>query len=125
MRRIVLVGPLAVLLLAGCLVAQGRRGSSVVVVPALPSVVVLESEPYYQHSGYIYHYRNDRWFYSRSRSGTWLELPRDRYPKEVKFKDKGQDKGDERGRGEKRGHDDSDDERGRGEKRGHDKPDRD
>jgi hypothetical protein len=123
MRRIVLVGPLAVLLLAGCLVAQGRRGSSVVLVPALPPVVVLEAEPYYQHSGYVYHYRNDRWFYSRSRSGTWLELPRDRYPKEVKFKDK--DKGDELGQGEKRGHDDSDDERGKGEKRGHDKQDRD
>jgi len=124
MRRMLLVGLLAVSL-AGCVVGHDRRGSGLVVVPALPPVVVLEAEPYYQHSGYVYHYRNDRWFYSRSRSGTWLELPRDRYPKEVKFKDKGRDRGDERGQSEKRGREDSDDERGRGEKRGHDKQDRD
>jgi hypothetical protein len=33
---------------------------------------------------------------------TWVELPRDHYPKEVRFKQKG--KGDERGRDLKRGH---------------------
>jgi len=35
-----------------------------------------------------------------------VELPRGHYPKEVRFKDKG--RGDERGRGLKRGHDKDD-----------------
>jgi len=98
---------LAVFLFAGCVVAPGHRGSGVVVVPALPEIVVLESEPYYYHGGYHYYYQNDRWSYSTSRSGPWVELPRERYPKETRFKGKGhgRDKGDERDRGEKRGHD--------------------
>jgi hypothetical protein len=101
MKRILLVVPLGVFLFVGCMVGHGHRGSGVVVVPALPSIVVLESEPYYYHSGYHYHYQNDRWFYSTERSGPWVELPRDRYPKETRFKGKGH----ERGMGEKRGHD--------------------
>jgi hypothetical protein len=107
MKRILLVVPLGVFLFVGCMVGHGHRGSGVVVVPALPSIVVLESEPYYYHSGYHYHYQNDRWFYSSERSGPWVELPRDRYPKETRFKGRGHDqgRGDERGRGEKRGHD--------------------
>lgn len=99
-KRIILVIPFGVFLFAGCAVTTGYHGEAVI-VPALPSVVVLETEPYYFHSGYHYHYQNDRWLYSRSRSGPWVELPRDRYPKEVRFKGRG----DERGRGEKRGHD--------------------
>ena len=106
MKRVLLAVLLGVFLLVGCVVAPGHRGSGVVLVPALPSIVVLEEEPYYHHSGYHYHYQDDRWFYSNSRSGPWVELPRDRYPKEVKFKGKG--RGDERGRGEKRGHDEHD-----------------
>jgi len=106
MKRISVAVLLAVFLFAGflfagCVVAPGHRGSGVVVVPALPSVVVLESEPYYYHGGYHYFYQNDRWSYSRSRSGPWVELPRDRYPKETRFKGRG----DDRGKGEKRGHD--------------------
>ncbi len=106
MKRILLGVLLGVFLFVGCVVAPGRRGSGIVVVPALPSIVVLEEEPYYYHGGYHYHYQNDRWSYSDTRSGPWMELPRDRYPKEVKFKGKGHDKGrgDERGNGEKRGH---------------------
>ena len=100
----------ALFLFAGCAVGTGYRGSDVVVVPALPSVVVFDTEPYYYHSGYHYHYQGNRWYYSNSRSGPWTELPRDRYPKEVRFKDRDHDRGrgDERGRGEKRGHDDRD-----------------
>ena len=94
----------AVFLFVGCVVGPGPRGSGLVVVPALPSIVVLEDEPYYFHGGYHYHYQNNRWFYSNSRSGPWAELPRDRYPKEVRFKDRGH----ESGRGEKRGHDEHD-----------------
>lgn len=119
MKKLLLVELVAVALLAGCVVGPGPRGSGgIVVVPALPQVVILEAEPYYQHGGYFYFYQGDRWSYSRSRSGPWVELPRDRYPKEVKFK--GQDdrrrQDDERGRS---------DERGQGEKRGKDKRDKD
>jgi len=101
MKRILLPVLFAAFLLVGCLVAPGRRGSGIVVVPALPSIVVLEEEPYYYHGGYHYYYRNGGWSYSTSRNGPWVELPRDRYPKEVRFKGRG----DERGEGEKRGHD--------------------
>ena len=101
MKRLLVAALLATFLFAGCVVSPGHRGSGVVVVPALPSIVVLEEEPYYYHGGYHYFYQNDRWSYSRSRSGPWVELPRDRYPKETRFKGRG----DERGRGEKRGHD--------------------
>jgi len=100
MKRAVLGGLLAALLLVGCMVAPGRRGVSVVVVPALPSVVVLEEEPYVQQGGYFYFYQNNNWSYAQSRNGPWVSLPRDRYPKEVKFKNKGSDNG----KGEKRGH---------------------
>ena len=111
MKGLWLAVPLGVFLFVGCMVGPGPRGSGMVVVPALPSIVVLEEEPYYYQSGYHYHYQNDRWFYSNARRGPWMELPRDRYPKEVRFKGRGQQRGwgDERGRGEKRGHD----ERGR------------
>ncbi len=111
MKRIPLGLPLGVFLFVGCMVGPGHRGSAVVVVPALPSIVVLEGEPYYYQGGYHYHYQNNRWFYSNSRRGPWAELPRDRYPKEVRFKNRGHERGrgDERGRGEKRGHDEHDD----------------
>jgi hypothetical protein len=79
-------------LLTGCVaVPGGSRGhhpGSVVVAPLLPPVVVLGIEPYYFHGDFHYHYTNGIWFYSRSRRGPWIELPRDRYPKEVRFKKK-------------------------------------
>jgi hypothetical protein len=103
MKRIFFAVLLVAFMLSACVVVPGRRGRGVVVVPPLPSIVVLEEEPYYHHSGYYYYYQNDRWSYSNSRSGPWVELPRGHYPKEVRFKDKGRD--DERGRGLKRGHD--------------------
>jgi len=101
MKSILLAVLLGVFLFVGCAVVPGPRGSGVVVVPALPSIVVLESEPYYVHGGYHYYYQNDRWSYSSSRNGPWVELPRDRYPKETRFKGRGV----ERGEGGKRGHD--------------------
>jgi len=105
MKRILVGALLGGVLLVGCFVGPGHRGSGIVVVPALPSIVVLEEEPYYYHGGYHYHYQGDRWLYSNSRSGPWAELPRDRYPKEVKYKGRGQERGrgDEKGRGEDRG----------------------
>jgi hypothetical protein len=111
MNRALPIGLFAAFLLVGCLL-PGRHGP-VLLVPPLPPVVELDVEPYYVQGGYYYFYRNDGWSYSNSRSGPWVELPRDRYPKEVRFKgrvnDRGgghdQGRGDERGRGEKRGHD--------------------
>jgi hypothetical protein len=101
MKKIFLAVLLVAVMLSACVV-PGRRGP-VVVVPPLPSIVVLEEEPYYYHSGYYYYYQNDRWSYSKSRSGPWAELPRGHYPKEVRFKERG--RSDERDRGLKRGHD--------------------
>ena len=103
MKRIFLAVLLAAFMLSACVVVPGRRGDGVFVVPPLPSIVVLEEEPYYHHSGYYYYYQNDRWSYSNSRSGPWVELPREHYPKEVRYKEGG--RSDERGQDLKRGHD--------------------
>jgi hypothetical protein len=108
MRKIMPAVLLGAFLLTACAVRSGYHGEAVI-VPALPTVVVLEDEPYYYHSGYHYHYQNNVWFYSNSRSGPWRELPRDRWPKEVKRRHKGdRDRDDDRGRGEKRGHEERD-----------------
>jgi hypothetical protein len=85
-KRTVLAVLLVPFMLAGCLMAPGHRGGRVVVVPPLPAVVVLETEPYYVHQGYHYHYQNSGWYYARSRRGPWTPLPRDRYPREVKYR---------------------------------------
>jgi frataxin-like iron-binding protein CyaY len=74
---------------AGCVVTPERQVRTVVYAPPLPSVVVFESEPYYVYQGYHYHYQHDRWYYSRSRSGPWTSLPRDCYPREVRYRDRG------------------------------------
>ena len=74
---------LAALLCAACVVAAGPRGTGLVIAPPLPVVVEL-TDPYYVHGGYQYYYNNDQWFYSRSQGGPWVDLPRDRYPKEVR-----------------------------------------
>ena len=102
MKRFLMVDLLAVVLLAGCTVGLAPAGyGGAVVVPALPTVVVLEVEPYYQQSGYFYFYQNNHWSYSKSKNGPWAELPRDRYPKEVKYKGQG----GEGGQDKKHGHD--------------------
>ena len=92
MKRISILMLMAVSLLTACMVVpagRGHRSDGVMIAPILPPVVVLEAEPYYYYSDYHYHYTNDRWFYSNSRSGPWAELPRDRYPMEVRYKGKG------------------------------------
>ena len=82
-----------VVFVAGCLVAPPEahvRPAPVLFAPPLPSVVVFDTEqPYYVQEGFHYHYQNDRWYYSRSRSGPWTSLPRDRYPREVRYHDGG------------------------------------
>ena len=90
--------------LAACVVVPGRHGAPVL-VPLLPPLVVLDAEPYYVQGGFHYHYDNGSWFYATSRSGPWLDLPRDHYPREVRYR------GEEgnRGRGDQheqeKGHD--------------------
>jgi hypothetical protein len=78
--------PLAALFLGACVVAPA--GPGYVMAPALPVVVELGVEPYYYHSGFYYYYHDDRWSYSNARTGPWRELPRDRYPREVRFRDR-------------------------------------
>jgi hypothetical protein len=93
MKKLLLAMLIAVSLLAACMVVPtDRRGygsGGVVVAPLLPQVVVLDVEPFYFYSDFVYHYTNDRWYYSQSRRGPWAELPRDRYPREVRYKGKG------------------------------------
>jgi hypothetical protein len=93
-------GPLfAALLLSACVVRPAHDNDYYVVAPALPVIVELGVEPYYFHSGFYYYYqeRDHRWSYSRDRTGPWKELPRDRYPREIKYKDR--DRGHDRDRG--------------------------
>jgi len=103
MNKKLFVAPLTALLLTACVVAPAHRGPGLVVAPALPVVVELGAEPYYYQSGYYYYYNNDRWSYSNARTGPWTDLPRNYYPREVRFKGgpDGRDRGgaDDRGRG--------------------------
>ena len=97
-KKLMLAALVLPVVCAGCLLtSRGRHGEAVFFAPPLPAIVVLETEPYYVQSGYHYHYQNDNWYYSRSRSGPWSSLPRDRYPREVRYKDGGP--GNDRGRG--------------------------
>jgi hypothetical protein len=91
MKRISLILALIVgSLLTACVAVpvgeRDYRSDRVMVAPFLPPVVVLDVEPYYFYSDFHYHYKNNRWYYSKSRRGPWIDLPRDRYPKEVRFK---------------------------------------
>lgn len=88
------------LLNAGCVLRAGPHGAGIAIAPPLPVVVEL-ADPYYYQSDYHYYHNKDRWYYSRSRGGPWVELPRDRYPREVRYKGKKNDNG----KGQKRGHD--------------------
>jgi hypothetical protein len=84
-----LYGPLLAALLAGCVVTPAY-GPDYAVAPALPFVVELGVEPYYVHDGFFYYYheRDHRWSYSRDRAGPWKDLPRDRYPREIRYHDR-------------------------------------
>ncbi len=90
MKRMLLVALVAAPLLSACVVA-----------PGLPVVVELGSEPYYYQDGYYYYYHDDRWSYSHGKTGPWRDLPRDRYPREVRRRG-GDDQGGERRRDEDR-----------------------
>ena len=102
MKRILIATLIAGSLLTACVVAPGGRSGyhseGVMIAPLLPPVVVFDVEPYYFYSDFHYHYTNNSWYYSKSRSGPWAELPRDRYPREVRFKrnDRRHDRGHDR-----------------------------
>lgn len=93
MYRMLIVAPLTALLLTACVVTPAHHGPGLVVAPALPLIVEIGAEPYYYQSGYHYYYNNDRWSYSTSRSGPWVDLPRSHYPKEIRFRDGAHDRG--------------------------------
>ena len=100
MDRMLFSALLTALLLNACVVAPAHRGPVYVVAPALPLVVELGAEPYYYQGGYYYYYNNDRWSYSNARTGPWMDLPRDRYPREIRYKNREQDR--DRGRNDGR-----------------------
>jgi hypothetical protein len=108
-RMLLYVALLASTLLTACVVAPAHRGPELVVAPALPLVVELGVEPYYFHGGFYYYYHNNRWSFSNARTGPWRDLPRDRYPRETRFKDRhddrGRDRRDDRGGDRDHGHD--------------------
>lgn len=89
---------LAALLLSACVVTPAD-GPDYVVAPALPVIVELDIVPYH-HGGYYYyyHHHDHRWTYSKSRNGPWMELPRDRYPREIRYKDRDRDRERDRDR---------------------------
>ncbi|WP_211169228.1 hypothetical protein [Aromatoleum toluvorans] len=89
MHKNLIAAALAALVLGGCVVAPAGRGPAVVVAPALPAIVEFDAEPYYYYRGYYYYYDNDYWRYSTSRSGPWVELPRSYYPREIRYKGRG------------------------------------
>lgn len=88
MYKTILSATLTAILLSACVVVPAHRGPELVVAPALPVVVELGVEPYYFYSGYYYYYQNNRWSYSNTRSGPWMDLPRNRYPQEVRFRNR-------------------------------------
>jgi len=108
MKRILISMLLAVSMLTACVVLPDGRGhhrDGGVIVPLLPPLVVLDLEPYYYYGGFHYHYLDDRWYYSRSRSGPWIDLPRDHYPNEVRFRGRDRDWDHDRDWNRDRGHD--------------------
>ena len=109
MHRYLFIPILGILLLTACAVAVGSHGAQVAIAPPLPAIVELVS-PYYVHDGYEYYYHGQLWYYAPSRGERWIALPRDRYPKEIRFRGEGReqyqggrrDHGDERyGRGDR------------------------
>jgi len=98
--------------ISGCSIGfLGRHGEGeVVIVPALPVTVEIDTDqPYYQN-GYYYSRRGDVWYYSTSQEGPWRHLPRDHYPKEVRYKNHDNQSHDEHNQ-DGQGHDRHDDNR--------------
>ena len=71
---------------ASCAASVGPYGASFAIAPPLPTVVELGDNPYYTRGSYHYYYNNDHWYYSHARNGPWRNLPRNHYPREVRFR---------------------------------------
>ncbi len=56
MKITLLAGGLLTMMLTGCLMAPYAPDGSVRMAPALPSVVWLDTSPYYVNNGYTYYY---------------------------------------------------------------------
>src|SRR5690349_3236345 len=74
---------LASALMGGCVVAPGPDYSEDV-APPLPAVVDLDEGNYYYYGHHHYRYDGDRWHWANDRGGPWRDLPRDRWPREVR-----------------------------------------
>lgn len=108
MHRMMLGGSLlAALLFPGCVV-EPAYGPDYAVAPALPVTVELGADPYYYQGGFYYYYHDHDhlWSYSRDRAGPWKDLPRDRYPREIRYRDRDEHRDREREREHEREHDD-------------------
>jgi hypothetical protein len=79
----VIVPIFSILMLSACVVT-GRSGGGLQIIPILPAIVEVDSDNYYAHGGYHYFYTNDSWYYSDSRNGRRMALPRDHWPKETR-----------------------------------------
>jgi hypothetical protein len=87
MLKTLLSAPAVALLASACAVVPSHYGDGVVVAPALPLVVELGVDPFYFQGGFHYQFNNNRWLYSRSRSGPWVDLPHSHYPREIRRRD--------------------------------------
>jgi hypothetical protein len=98
-KKIVFTIIFAAFVCVSCAASVGPHGASVAIAPPLPLSVELY-DSYYVHGGYHYYHYNDRWYYSQSKGGPWIDLPRDHYPREVKYKSRSDERDwrDERGR---------------------------
>ena len=76
----------ALLICASCVATVGPYGTSYAIPPPLPAVVVLDDSPYFVHDGHHYYYNSNHWYYSNYRSGPWRDLPRNHYPKELRYR---------------------------------------
>lgn len=98
MNRMFITTSLAALLSTACVVTPAPYGVRVDLAPPLPVIVELGPEPYYNQGGYHYFYDNNRWRYSRSRSGPWIDLPPSHYPRETRYRGPRGRHDDDRGR---------------------------
>jgi hypothetical protein len=83
LTRMAAVASLTALIFTGCVFTPGPDYGDEI-APPLPSVVELDSGPYYHYRDYHYRYEGERWHYSRDRNGPWRELPRSHWPKEIR-----------------------------------------
>lgn len=77
--------PFAALMCMSCVASVGPHGTSIAIAPPLPAYVELY-EPYYVYRNYHYYHHDSRWYYSESRGGPWIDLPKNHYPREVRYK---------------------------------------